>query len=35
MAPEDGLAISLSLNSPAKLARYSRAMKNYLQVSIQ
>ena len=30
MAPEDGLAVTLSLNSPAKLARYSKAIKNFL-----
>jgi len=30
MAPEEGLAVTLSLNTPAKLARYSKAIKNYL-----
>ncbi len=31
MTPEDGLATSISINSSAKLARYSKAIKKYLQ----
>ena len=30
MPPEDGMAVSLSLNTSAKLARYSKAIRNYL-----
>ncbi len=30
MSPEDGLAVTVSLNTPAKLARYSKSIKNYL-----